>query len=51
MLLQITAEALDSRAGFFKRACRRGVGDAERRTDAERRPLHHRDAFRLQKFS
>src|ERR1700730_7161906 len=50
VLPQIAAEALDACAGFLERARCRGVGEAERRADAERRALHHRDAFGFQKL-
>src|ERR1700733_15965373 len=49
-LPQIAAEALDARAGLFKRRGRGRVGNAERGTYAERRTLHHGHAFRLQKL-
>src|SRR5262245_33621988 len=47
-LRQIPAEALDAFARLLQvlGLCR--IGNAERRTDAEGRTLHHRDAFGLE---
>src|SRR5581483_5810050 len=49
-LLQISAEPLDPRTRLLKRAGRGGVGDAERRADAEWRALHHRHPLRLEEL-
>src|SRR5437660_11759163 len=50
LLPQITAEALNARAGLFQRAGRGRIRNAERLADAEWRPLHDRDALRFQQF-
>src|ERR1700722_20009223 len=49
-LSQIAAKALDAFAGVFEIGGLGGVRDAECRSKPERRALHHRDAFRLQKL-
>src|SRR5215471_16539953 len=49
-LFQIAAKALNARAGFLKRRGRRRIGNAERRTQPERRALHHGDSLGLEKF-
>ena len=45
---QRSAGALDAAAGFLEDIGRGGVGDAEGRTLAERRALHHRQALGLE---
>src|SRR5438132_2401860 len=49
-LSQIAAEALDAAAGLFEVLGLGRVGDAERRPEAERRTLHHRNAFGLEQL-
>src|SRR5262249_13953020 len=48
---QVGAEPLDAFAGLLQRRCCGRVGNPERRAYSERRPLHHRDAFSVQKLS
>jgi hypothetical protein len=47
-LPQIAAKTLDALAGVFEVGGFGGVGNPERRTQAKRRALHHRDAFGFQ---
>src|SRR5262245_63441010 len=47
---QVAAEALDAAASFLHVLGFGGVGNAERGTKTERRPLHHRHALGLQQF-
>ena len=49
-LPQIPAKALDAGARILERRGGGRIGDAERRTLAERGTLHHRDAFGFQQF-
>src|SRR5260370_42113740 len=49
-LSQIAAEALDAFAGVLEIGGLGRVGNAERRSEPERRALHHRDAFVFQKL-
>src|ERR1700684_725353 len=49
-LSQIATKALDALAGFLEIAVFRGIGNPERRSEPERRTLHHRDAFGLQQL-
>lgn len=46
-LLQIPAKALNALARFLEIFCLGRVGNAEGRAEAEGRPLHHRNSFRL----
>ncbi len=50
-LTQIPAEPLDAAAGFFQHRVRGRVGNAEERRQAERRAVHHRDAFAFQQLA
>src|SRR3984957_3591612 len=50
ILPQIAAKALDAFAGIFEVGGLGGVGDTECRAQAERRALHHRDAFGFQQL-
>src|SRR5882757_4647461 len=47
LLFQVSAEPLDAAAGLFQVFGLGGVRDAERRSETERRALHHCNAFRL----
>src|SRR6266567_6658596 len=49
-LSQIATKALDAFAGVLEIGGLGGVGNAECRAEPERRTLHHRDAFVLQKL-
>src|SRR5882757_1074489 len=49
-LFQIAAESLDAAAGLFEILGLGRVGNPERRPKAERRTLHHRDAFGLEQL-
>src|ERR1043165_1455137 len=49
-LFQIPAESLDAAAGFLQVLGLGRIGNAERRADAERRALHHRDAFGVEQL-
>src|SRR4051812_12800156 len=49
-LFQIATEALDAAAGILEVLGLGRIGDPERRPEAERRSLHHRDAFGLEQL-
>src|SRR5215813_8761423 len=49
-LAQIAAKALDALAGVFEVRRLGRIGDAEGRSKAEGRSLHHSDAFSFQKL-
>src|SRR5258708_8295602 len=49
-LPQAGAEALDALARLLRQRRRRGVGDAERRAEPDRGPLHHRNPFCVPPF-